>query len=204
MSVLSGLEWLAVDFETTGWSSDDRTAILEIGCIEGRGDEIVSEWSTLVQPGHPVPPDSTAIHGITDAMLVGAPQLAAVAAEVRRLCGDRLLVMNNAAFDLPFLRRTMAAAGLAPIWNPVLDTLGLARGLFGSGGNTLDEVRQRLGLPLDGAHRALPDARATARALIVLARTWELERGATTPYELAAASLDAIRAGATRPPAPVA
>lgn len=203
MSLLAGLEWVSVDLETTGWSADDRNAIIEIGCVEGLGDQLGSEWSTLVQPGFSVPPDSTAIHGITDAMLVGAPLVSAIAADVRRRCGDRLLVFHNSAFDLPFLRRMMAGAGLAPLVNPVLDTLGLARGLFGSGNNTLVEVRERLGLPLeDGAHRALPDARATARALVVLSRTWEQERGVASLFELAAASLDAIRARMS-PPAPV-
>jgi DNA polymerase III epsilon subunit-like protein len=89
-------------------------------------------------------------------------------------------------------------AGAPPLVNPVLDTLGLARAFTGEGANSLQALRERLGLPAEAAHRALGDAVTTARVLIALAGRWERERGARSVLELAAASLDVMRQTARR------
>ena len=44
-----------LDLETTG-ASADRDRITEIGLVEVDNAEFVDEWSTLVNPGRPVPP----------------------------------------------------------------------------------------------------------------------------------------------------
>jgi len=75
----------------------------------------------------------------------------------------------------------------------VMDTLGLARGLFGAGGNALDQLASRLGLPAEPPHRALGDARMTTRVLLALIPRWERERGMRSIEELAAASVDVLR-----------
>jgi DNA polymerase III epsilon subunit-like protein len=80
-----------------------------------------------------------------------------------------------------------------------VDTLGLARGLFGAGENALGELAARLGLPDERRHRALGDARTTARVLLALAPRWEAERGIRSLAELAAASQDALRPAPRRP-----
>ena len=113
-------------------------------------------------------------------------------------CGDLPLVNHNAPFDLPFLQELMRSAGQRPLLNPVVDTLGLARGLFGSGGNSLSPLAERLGIPAESAHRALGDALTTARLLLELAGRWERERGIGSLAELAAASQDVMRLTARR------
>ena len=45
--------------------------------------------------------------------------------------------------------------------NPIVDTLGLARGLFGTGDNNLRALAARLKLPAETWHRALGDTRTT-------------------------------------------
>ena len=115
----------------------------------------------------------------------------------------------HASFDLPFLVGLMRAASMPPLSNPVVDTLGLARGLFGSGGNALGPLAERFGIAHDGPHRALPDARATAELLRALAERWERERGIRSLDELAGASQDALRVSVRRglpvsAPAPLA
>ena len=98
---------------------------------------MAEEWSSLIRPARPIPPGATAVHGITDAMTAAAPAAAQVAAELRTRCADHALAFHNAEFDLPFLRALLRGAGQPPLMAPVVDTLGLARGLFGSGGNSL-------------------------------------------------------------------
>jgi len=133
------------------------------------------------------------VHGITDAMVRAAPGPAAVAAELERRCAGLALVFHNAAFDLPFLAALMRRGGRPPLLHAVVDTLGLARGLFDQGGNSLGALAARFGLPAETRHRALGDALTTARLLQVLAARWESERGVRTVAELAAASQDALR-----------
>jgi len=117
---------------------------------------------------------------------------------LREACGDLPLVFHNAPFDLPFLLHLFREAGAPPLLNPVVDTLGLARGLFGTGNNSLGALAQRLGLPPETAHRALGDTRTTARAFVELAARWEREKGVRTLLELAALSQDVMRVTARR------
>ena len=79
-----------------------------------------------------------------------------------------------------------------------MDTLGLARGLFEGGGNSLGALAARLGLPPQSAHRALGDALTTAHLFLRLARRWEEERETRSLAELAAASQDVLRLTARR------
>jgi len=200
MSLLNGRRFAALDVETTGWSAREDT-ILEVATVTIEAEAIVNEWSSFVGPPRPVPAETARILGITSDMLAGAPEPLEIAARMREAAADLPLVMHNAPFDLPFVRRLLQSCGVPPLWNPVIDTLGLSRGLFGSGSNALGELAARLGLPPEDFHRALGDARTTARILVALAPLWERERGARSIEELAAASQDAIRETARRAPA---
>ena len=204
MPLLAGQRVVVVDVETTGWNTASD-CIVEVACVTIDDGAVTDTWSSLLQPGRPVPFVATRIHGITDAMLMSAPLPAAVAKPFRDHCGGAVLAIHNAGFDLPFLGALLRRHGAAPVFNPVIDTLGLARGLFGPSGNSLGELTRRHGIALDSAHRALGDARATAELLRMLAPRWEAERGVRSLAELAAASQDAIRLTSrrgSRPPAP--
>ena len=204
MSLLAGQRVVVLDVETTGWSAENDS-IVEVACVTVDDGAITDTWTSLVNPGRPVPAEATRIHGITDAMLATAPAPAAVAGPLREYCGDAMLAIHNAGFDLPFLAALLRRHGAAPLFNSVIDTLGLARGLFGQGGNSLAELSRRHAIEHTSAHRALGDARATAELLRVLAPRWEAERGTGSLAELAAASQDAIRLTSkrgSRAPAP--
>jgi DNA polymerase III epsilon subunit family exonuclease len=196
MSLLDESEIAVVDTETTGFSPADGHVLVEVAVVRLAGGAVAAEWSTLVRPGRPIPPDATRIHGIDDAMVRDAPEPAAVARRLREEAGDRVLAFHNAPFDLPFLIALMHAHGQPPILNPIVDTLGLARGLYPAGGNGLGALARRLGLAAGEAHRALGDARTTALVLRELARAWQEQRGTTSLLELAAVSLDVMRATA--------
>ena len=64
-----------VDLETTGTHAG-ADAITEIGIVRldptGDGEVRVTEWSSLVRPGVPIPPAIQALTGITDAMVAEA------------------------------------------------------------------------------------------------------------------------------------
>jgi DNA polymerase III epsilon subunit-like protein len=56
--------YASIDLETTGLNHE-RDAIMEIGIVRFRGDEILDKWSSLVNPGRRVPPSITELTGIT-------------------------------------------------------------------------------------------------------------------------------------------
>jgi len=189
---------VAVDTETTGLNPAAGHALIEVATVHLAEGAFGETWSSLVRPDRPIPADATAVHGITDAMVAEAPLPAGVAAELRRRCGDLTLIFHNASFDLPFLIAELRRAGQPPLLNPIVDTLGLARGLPGDGGNSLGALAARFGLPREPKHRALGDALTTARLFLALAARWEQERGVSTLAELAAVSQDLMRPAMVR------
>ena len=69
---------VVLDFETTG--PDPKTCEpLEVAAARFEGGRCVAEYQTLLSPVEPIPPEATAIHGITDEMVDGQPTLADVA-----------------------------------------------------------------------------------------------------------------------------
>jgi len=198
LALLSGQRVLVVDIETTGLDPLGGHELVEVATV-AVDDAILGEtWSSLVHPGRPIPADASAVHGITDAMVADAPTPSVIAAELRRRCGDLPLVFHHAAFDLPFLIALLRRAGQPPVFSPIIDTLGLARGVPGAKDHSLGAVAARLGLPAEPQHRALPDARTTARVFVALCARWEQDRGVRSLAELAAASQDALRPTAAR------
>ena len=193
MALLDGQTVEAVDTETTGFDPAHGHELVEVALVSIVNRSIADTWSSLIRPSRPIPHGASAVHGITDAMVAGAPGPTEIGRKLREACGERTLVFHNAPFDLPFLAALLRGAGQPPFTAPVIDTLGLARGLFGAGTNSLGQLAHRLGLPEETGHRAASDARTTARLLIALAERWEREKGVRSLEELAAASQDVVR-----------
>jgi DNA polymerase-3 subunit epsilon len=203
MSLLDHARLVAVDTETTGLDPAQGHRVIEVATVVIENGALGADWSSLIRSDRPVPPDASAVHGITDAMLAAAPAPAEVARPLREACGAATLVLHNAAFDLPFLAMLLREGGEPPLWNPVVDTLGLARSLLAAKSHALGALAMQLGLPREARHRALGDARTTARLFLELAARWEQERGVRSLAELAAISQDALRQP-RRAPAPEA
>jgi len=153
-----------VDLETTG-TAPGYDAITEIGIVRvaadpaGAAAPAVSEWSTLVNPGVPIPPAIQALTGITDAMVRDAPAFAAIADEVAARTAGAVFVAHNARFDYGFLKHAFARLDRAYTAR-VLCTVKLSRRLCPDAPkHSLDSVIERHALPVDDRHRALGDAR---------------------------------------------
>jgi DNA polymerase III epsilon subunit family exonuclease len=198
---LRDLDFTVVDVETTGWSPD-KAGITEIGAVRVRRGEVVAEFTSLVNPGTPVPAPITELTGISDRMLALAPPVAAVLPGLLAFAEGSVLTAHNAPFDLRFIVAACAAAGLGWPGFEVLDTVRLARHLMA----TPDEVPDRklatlaeyFGTPVRPSHRALDDARATAVVLRELLGRLEDREGIRTLGELTAwlAERDAAAAAA--------
>jgi DNA polymerase III subunit epsilon len=164
---LASVDFVIVDVETTGWLPEEAS-ITEIGAVRIGDGRPPVEFSALVNPGHPIPADITALTGITDAMVSHAPPIGAILPGFLAFARGCVLTAHNAPFDIGFLT---AACGHCRIpWPafPVLDTAALAR-------SVLDETEVPdcklatlacfFGARTRPCHRALADARATADVL---------------------------------------
>lgn len=101
-----------LDLETTG-NVPSRDRIVEIGVVRIDRDRRISELATLVHPGMPIPPEATAVHGITDEAVASAPPFARIAKEVVALLDDAdLCGYNLRRFDLHVLRTELTRAGV--------------------------------------------------------------------------------------------
>ena len=95
-------------------------------------------------------------------MAAEAPSTAEALARFHRFAGDAVLVAQNAAFDMAFLRRAEAEAGVR-FDRPVLDTMLLSFFLHElEADHTLDGLAARYGVEISGRHTALGDALGTA------------------------------------------
>jgi len=145
-----------VDLETTGGSVGTHR-ITEIGVVEV-GPEGASTWTSLIDPGQPIPPFIQQLTGITDAMVRGAPTFESIAAELFARLDGKLFIAHNANFDRGFLRSEFQRVGFA--FNPdMLCTVRLSRALFpAEKRHGLDALVERHALVPSDRHRALADA----------------------------------------------
>ncbi|MEM6666182.1 MAG: 3'-5' exonuclease [Pseudomonadota bacterium] len=168
---LRDLAYVVFDTETTGLNTktDDVVqigALRVVNCKRIHGEVL----DTYVDPKRPIPPASTDVHGITDAMVEGAPTFDVAGRDFHRFARDAVLVAHNAPFDMAFFKRHEAEIGRTFDF-PVLDTVLLSAAVFGeSATHTLDALAANLDVSLDDAvrHTAMGDAVATAEVLLGL------------------------------------
>jgi DNA polymerase-3 subunit epsilon len=156
-----------LDLETTGLSPRED-GITEIGVVMLRAGEEPREWSTLIKPPLPIPPEIAALTGITNEMVREAPGFSEVAQQLSGMLDGAVLVAHNARFDYAFLKQAYAREGHA-FFVPTLCTARLARELEPELEHAgLDALIERYRLAGADRHRALGDARLThalARAM---------------------------------------
>ncbi len=163
------------DLETTGVNpATDR--IVEVAMVKLMPDGSRDSQSWLVNPGQPIPPGASKVHGIQDEDVAEAPSFEQLAAEIQAAFeGCDLSGFHAERFDIPLIAAEFRRVGLsfpAP-GTKVIDS----RTLF-----VLQEPRSLTaavsfycGRSHEGAHRALADAVATADVLEAqLARYSEL------------------------------
>jgi len=103
---------VCLDLEATGVSVE-RDRIVQIATASIFPDGRVSTWSSYVNPEQPIPPATTAIHGITDEMAAVAPTFAHLAPTIWDLLfGADLAGFNIARFDRRLLAAEFRRAGL--------------------------------------------------------------------------------------------
>ena len=161
-------EYVVFDIETTGLNKE-KCKIIEIGAVKIRNREIVDRYSTFIDPGEKLSDEIVDLTNITDDMLEGQRPIETVLPEFLDFVGDDVLVAHNASFDTGFVRIKAEELGIEYRKNTILDTLELSRTLLKElKKHKLDVVAKHLGVSLEGHHRAVNDAEATAEIFLKL------------------------------------
>ncbi len=194
---LIALDTVVLDTETSGLDvRHDR--IIQIGAVRMHGADILETevFDVLVNPGIPIPPTSTRVHGLWDEDVAASPCFAEVAGRLREFIGNRVVVGHSINFDLAMLRNEAHRHGVRwkePRWLDVaLMSVAITPGLVSP---SLDNLALTYDVRLEGRHTALGDALATAgvyagmqprllaRGVRTLGEAENLGRSATTLME---------------------
>lgn len=165
--VLADGDAVFLDTETTGLQDDAR--IVDIAVVTDAGEVLLD---TLINPGVPIPAEATEIHGITDAMVAGAPGFAEVLPRLAAAVQGRRVLVYNLSYDDGRLRHELgllgqgATAGLAASsWE---DAMVPYSDWYGDWSEYWGNYSWQ---PLNGGHRALGDCLAVIDCLKAMARS---------------------------------
>ena len=166
LSRLSDVPLVFLDVETTGASTTYGDRVTEVAALRIENGVVVDAYAQLVDPCRAIWPGVTALTGITNEMVADQPRFTEIAETVAAKLSNAIVVGHNVCFDLGFMasefrRAKIQIDDLFEI-RKVLDTVRLARRVFGRGGNGLQKLAVRLGIKVDTAHRALADCHTTA------------------------------------------
>jgi CBS domain-containing protein len=168
---LAALEAVAVDTETTGLDTAKARVVQLAGVAIALGAPHAQQaFSTLVDPEIPIPAAATAIHGIGDETVRGAPRFAEALARFQEFRGERLLIGHSIGFDLAVIEHEARRAGIA--WEK---PRSLCVRLLGAIANprlpegSLEALAAWLGVAVSNRHTAPGDALAAAGIFVALA-----------------------------------
>ena len=154
---------VALDLETTGLDSS-RHAIMEIGAVRFRGDEVIETYQTLVNPGQAIPEFIQRLTHISPQQVKRAPFFSSVSSEIEDFLGADPIVGHNISFDIGFLEKNGIKLN-----NPSYDTWDLASVFMPrSRQYSLKYLTTHFGVEHKDAHRALADAMATKNVFVKL------------------------------------
>jgi DNA polymerase-3 subunit epsilon len=154
-----------IDTETTGVDPvTDR--IIEFGVTVLHPDGTRTKWESRFNPGMPIPPEATEIHGITDADVADAPRFSELAAKIHRgLQGKDLAGYSLRSLDLPVIDEEMRRCGLKLDLTGV-NVIDAAAIFFNKEPRNLEAaVLKYCGRSHEEAHGAAADADATLDVL---------------------------------------
>ena len=155
-----------VDVETTGLSPYAEE-IVELALVlfafdraTGEIAGIVDQYVGLREPGKPIPPEATAVHGITGDLVRGKRLDDARVAEL--VARAEFLVAHNAAFDRAFVERLYPFVSLKPWLCSMRGIDWRGRGFPSRG---LQNLLRAHRIEVRRAHRGEDDVKAALRLL---------------------------------------
>jgi DNA polymerase III epsilon subunit family exonuclease len=170
-----------IDFETTGLNAG-KDSIIEIGAlkIDEEGDE--HSFLTFVSPPHEISDRITKITGITNDMLIDAPEPKPTLEKLIEFLGNSKLIAHNTDFDMPFLLSSCIMHNITISNLNIICTLKWARSSSESRAS-LGALAKKYNIMHQNAHRALADAATTKELFFIFESLKELPRPTGKLYD---------------------
>ena len=161
-------DFISFDLETTGLNPD-KDKITEIAACRFINGEFTEEFTTLINPGIPIPKNITALTGITNKMVEDAPSINDALPDFMKFIGSTPLVAQNINFDYNFINKNLQGSNSPFSEIPLYDTLSLARGfIYFYNSFSLGSLCDYYGIKIENAHRASADALCTGKLFVYL------------------------------------
>ncbi len=167
---LHELPVVSLDLETTGLDvRKDRivqVAVIEVSANKQNTTTIID---SLVDPGIPISPKSTGIHGISNADVAGAPSFFEIKNAIQDAIDNHAVIGHHIGFDLAVLRHESVRANLNWHTPSSLDLALLAAAIAPElPDHSLESVAKWLDVPVSGRHTALGDSQIAAAIFMKL------------------------------------
>ena len=158
-----------IDIESTG-GGYKAEKIIDIAIYLYNGDQITKSFSSLVNPGIPIPSFVKKLTGITDQMVAKAPRFEEIASAIEEITKDSIFVAHNAQYDYSIVRQEFKRMG-HPFKREKLCTIQAAQKIYPNRPSYgLDSLCEDFDISVRGRHRASGDAQATVALLERLIR----------------------------------
>jgi len=164
---------VSFDLETTGLDVQ-KDRIVEISCVKIMPDGTRDIRTYRVNPGVPISPEASRIHGITNEDVSDEPRFHKLASSLADfLLGCDLTGFNLERFDLPMLKNELSRCGIDFPQAPV-HVIDAQKIFFKKEPRTLSAAYQfYCNKELNNAHSAQADAEATAEILMAQVTRYE-------------------------------
>lgn len=160
--------FVSIDIEATGFDPA-KAEIIEIACVRVEGGLITEEFSSLINPGYPLPDKIRELTGITNAMLVGKPTIEEVLPKFLKFVGNSVIVAHRVEKDMAFIDKYYRRLYGKRFRHPHICTLNLSKNILPELRKySLKDLADYFGIEHTQAHRAIQDARTTALVFIEL------------------------------------
>ena len=176
VKLLSGLSFCVFDLETTG-SNQKNDKIIEIGLVKIENLKIVETKDFLINPEMKIPEFIQNLTGISQESVKKAPLIEDVIDEIVEFMGDSILVAHNISFDIPFFYSVLKRLKKPALKNKTLCTNLMTKFLIPTLVNSnLNYMCSIFHIPHKKAHKAIDDATASARLLLIYLKIF-IEKG---------------------------
>ena len=153
-------DYIVFDLETTGLEPLE-SKIIEIGALKYKNNELVDEFSVLINPECEIPDIITKITGIDEETIISAPTIEEILPIFIDFIEGLPLIAHNSCFDLGFIEENIKSLNLNMINNKNIDTLELAKKYIPKAYNyKLETLKKYFKLDF-GSHRSIDDCKTT-------------------------------------------
>ncbi len=158
-------EYCVVDIEVNN-SKPKIGQVIEIGAVKIKDLKIVETFEFLIFADE-VPKFVERVTGINQKMLENEATQKEILKKFRLFLGDSVFVAHAADFDFNFLAHQFEKENLGELLNRFLCTLTLSQKTIKAERYGLKYLMEELNLPQEIHHRALGDAKTTARIFLM-------------------------------------